>query len=144
MLLQWASNDNNLYAAALAVCNITTFPKWKISLVMGILSSCVAEFGIYGYFNSFLSMLGTFIPPVGGIIMVDFYIFNKDKQSNLYVEDSTIKDYNITGIFSFLFAGLLTFILSKLGYNLIVDALFSMLLVALLYYFISIAKMTKQ
>lgn len=137
MLLQWTSNDNNLYASALAVCNIKNFKKWKVSLIMGIISSIVASLGIYGYFDAFLSVLGTFIPPMAGVLAVDYYFFHKNKHSAKYVDDPEISEYNKAGLFSFLFTGTLTYILSKLGVNLFVDALFSMSLAACLYFVIS-------
>ena len=137
MLLQWTSNDSNLYASALAVCNIKPLKKWKVSLVMGIISSIVAGLGLYGYFDAFLSILGTFIPPMAGILAVDFYIMNKDNQSNKYVENSLISDYNIAGLISFALTGSLTYILSKSGVNLGVDAVFSIVVAGLMYFFLS-------
>lgn len=134
MLLQWTSNDNNLYAAALAICNLKQFEKWKVSLIIGIASSIVAGLGIYGYFDAFLSVLGTFIPPMGGVLAVDFYLFHKERHSHEYVDDTTIPDYNRAGLFSFLVTGALTYTLSKLGVNLFIDALFSMALAAILYF----------
>ncbi len=142
MLLQWTSNDNNLYAAALAVCNLKQFEKWKVSLTLGIVSSIIAGLGIYGYFDAFLSVLGTFIPPMGGVLAIDFYLFHKNAQDSTYVDDPELPEYNKAGLVSFLGTGALTYILSKSGVNLGIDAIFSMILAALLY--LSITKISQK
>ncbi|UJF17233.1 cytosine permease [Vibrio sp. SS-MA-C1-2] len=136
LLLQWTSNDSNLYAAALAICNLKKLPKWKVSLVIGVISSLIAGMGIYHYFDAFLSILGTFIPPVAGVLAVDFYLLNKDKHSKEYVEGDDIVDYNKAGLISFLSAGMVTFTLSKLGYSIMPDAIMSILLASFGYYYL--------
>lgn len=111
---------------------------------MSLNSSIIAGLGIYGYFDAFLSVLGTFIPPMGGVLAVDFYLFHKERHSHAYVNDNTIPDYNRAGLFSFLATGALTYTLSKLGVNLFIDALFSMILAALLYYIITKIAVKKE
>jgi cytosine permease len=144
LLLQWTTNDSNLYAAALAICNIKSFPKWKVSLIIGVISSIIAGMGIYNYFDAFLSILGTFIPPIAGILAIDFYIFNRDKHSPEYIEGEGISDYNIPGLISFIGSGSVTYMISILGYSFMPAAIFSMLLASLSYFILTSAIKNKS
>jgi cytosine permease len=42
---------------------------------MGILGILIASTGIEDFFVPYLVFLGTFMPPVAGVIMVDYYVF---------------------------------------------------------------------
>lgn len=106
ILAQWTSNDNNLYSASLGVSNIKAIPKWKISIVLGILATAIAFFGITDFFVPFLVFLGVFIPPIGGIIVVDYY-FLKKKDSYTFSDDTRYRQINIAAVLVVAVAGLI-------------------------------------
>ncbi len=78
---QWTTNDNNLYSASLAWVNAV--PRIKRSiwvLILGIIGTAVAAMIGMGYGISlsallqFGTLLGTFIPPITGVMIADFYL----------------------------------------------------------------------
>ncbi|MEA4853087.1 MAG: cytosine permease [Christensenella sp.] len=78
ILAQWTTNDNNLYSSSLALNSIFSKVKKKhIVLIMGIAGTIIGAFGIGYMLAGWLTFLGTAIPPVGGILIADFYIVRK-------------------------------------------------------------------
>ncbi|PLS18126.1 cytosine permease [Bacillus sp. M6-12] len=78
LLAQWTSNDNNLYCSALGFSVVfTKLKKWQLTVISGILGIILAVLGIYDNFVSWLMVLGVLIPPMGGVIATDYYLFNK-------------------------------------------------------------------
>lgn len=78
MLAQWTSNDNNLYSAALGfVVVLRRLKKWQLTGIAGVIGIILALAGIYDSFTTFLTVLGVFIPPMAGVIVVDYYITRK-------------------------------------------------------------------
>lgn len=78
LLAQWTSNDNNLYCSALGFAVVfRKMKKWHLTVISGTLGIILALLGIYDNFTSFLTFLGVLIPPMGGVIAVDYYLFNK-------------------------------------------------------------------
>jgi len=132
ILLQWTSNDNNLYSSALALVNILRIEKWKIAMVLGIIASIAAALGIHNYFVNFLVALGTFIPPIGGIMVADHYIIRKGNH-DVHIDNSKYPKWNIAGVFSLFFTGFLTYILTEMGINLWIPALFAIVVGGITY-----------
>ncbi|MBM7573448.1 cytosine permease [Aquibacillus albus] len=82
MFAQWTSNDNNLYSSALGFAVVfKKLKKWQLTVISGVLGIILSLFGIYDNFIPFLSVLGILIPPMGGVIIVDYYLFNKSDYS---------------------------------------------------------------
>lgn len=106
ILAQWTSNDNNLYSASLGISNIKAIPKYKISLVLGLIATIIGVAGVTDFFVPFLVFLGVFIPPIGGIIFIDYYFLGKKDQ---YTFDSTTQyqQINVIAIASVIFAGII-------------------------------------
>jgi len=87
ILGQWTSNDNNLYSAALAIINMKPKAnKHIVSAVCGTIFTLIAILGIQNYFVDFLTMLGTFLPPFGTVIVADYYLL---KRKNTYKFDGS-------------------------------------------------------
>lgn len=79
ILAQWTSNDNNLYSAALNFSVMfRTWPKWKLTLIAGILGIIICLSGIYGRFMGWLMILSATIPPIGGVYIADYFLFHKN------------------------------------------------------------------
>lgn len=78
MFAQWTSNDNNLYSAALGLAVIFRgLEKWQLTLIAGIVGIILALAGIYENFTTFLSVLGILIPPMAGVIVIDYFVIKK-------------------------------------------------------------------
>lgn len=54
-----------------------TLKKWQLNVISGVLGIILAVIGIYDNFIPWLNTLGVLIPPMGGVIAVDYYLFNK-------------------------------------------------------------------
>lgn len=80
----WTTNDNALYTSGLGLSNITKVRKRPMVLVAGVIGTVTAIW-LYNNFVSFLNILNATLPPVGAIIMLDFFL-NKEN----YTEDSVV------------------------------------------------------
>lgn len=80
----WTTNDNALYTSGLGLSNITKVRKKPMVLVAGAIGTVTAIW-LYNNFVSFLNILNATLPPVGAIIMLDFFL-NKEN----YTEDSVV------------------------------------------------------
>jgi cytosine permease len=69
----WTTNDNALYAAGLGLTNITGLKRVHLVLAAGAVGTILADF-LYNNFVSWLVFLSVSLPPIGGIIISDFYL----------------------------------------------------------------------
>lgn len=71
----WTTQDNTIYNFAVAGCNLLRTDKRRIVTASGaIVGTVLAIGGMYNFLIPFLVLLGTFIPPIGGVIMADFWL----------------------------------------------------------------------
>lgn len=68
----WTTNDNALYASGLGFSNITGLPSKYLSMINGVAGTLCALW-LYNNFVSWLTFLSLAIPPVGGVIIADFF-----------------------------------------------------------------------
>ncbi|MFJ5771603.1 purine-cytosine permease family protein [Psychrobacillus sp. NPDC093180] len=79
-------NNVNLYAASLSVTSIfdsvfnVRLGRAKVTLVIGIIGTVLSAIGILNYFIDFLVVLGVLVPPVAGIIIIDYFILKTSRQ----------------------------------------------------------------
>lgn len=78
----WTTNDNSLYASGLGFSNITKISKNKIVVFNGIVGTVLAMW-LYNNFVGWLTFLGSTLPPIGAIILVDYFIINRAKYKSL-------------------------------------------------------------
>lgn len=69
----WTTNDNALYASGLGLSNITGLPRKLLTIVAGVIGTVFATF-LYNNFVGWLTFLSVSLPPIGGIIIGDFYL----------------------------------------------------------------------
>ncbi|MEW6081644.1 MAG: cytosine permease [Bacillota bacterium] len=74
---QWTTNDNNLYTSSLGLSNIFKAKKSRIVLLCGTIATLIGVAGLADYFVSWLILLGVTIPPMAGIIIVDYWVVKK-------------------------------------------------------------------
>lgn len=80
----WTTNDNALYTSGLGLSNITRVRKRPMVLVAGIVGTLTAIW-LYNNFITFLNILNATLPPVGAIIILDYFL-HKER----YTADSTV------------------------------------------------------
>lgn len=73
-LAQWTTNTNNLYSAALNLSVVfTRVSRRNLTLIGGAIAIGAAVAGIYDAFIPFISVMGTFIAPYGGVYLAEFF-----------------------------------------------------------------------
>ncbi|MHA3684196.1 cytosine permease [Leucobacter sp. HY1908] len=73
-LAQWTTNTNNLYSAALNLSVVfTRVSRRTLTLAGGAIAIGAAVAGIYDAFIPFISVMGTFIAPYGGVYLAEFF-----------------------------------------------------------------------
>ncbi|MFE6893774.1 cytosine permease [Streptomyces sp. NPDC057694] len=76
-------NDWNLYGSSLGVVNFfqVVFKKrlhrGAVTIGLGIAGTALSAVGIMTHFTDFLSVLGVAIPPIGGIIVAEYWVVRR-------------------------------------------------------------------
>lgn len=124
ILGQWTTNDNNLWSASLAWVNIVgKLNKRQWVIILGLVGTTIAAIwgGVYGMsmdpFIAFGIFLGYFIPPVGAVLIADYYIVSKYvlKRKYEFGPGTKYSMVNIPGILSVLLGGLAGWLASTYG-----------------------------
>ncbi|MDA3817624.1 MAG: hypothetical protein PF486_09625, partial [Prolixibacteraceae bacterium] len=71
-----------------------------MTIIGAITGTLLAIFGFYDWLVPYQNFLGTFIPPVGGIIMADFFYKHRGRYPKL--ESTKIRSFNIAGILGYI------------------------------------------
>ena len=79
----WTTQDNTVYNFAVAGCNFVRSDNRKKMTIMGAsIGTVLALMGADEFLFSYLILMGTFIPPIGGVIIAD-YVARKGKYEKL-------------------------------------------------------------
>ncbi|WNI25037.1 cytosine permease [Streptomyces sp. ITFR-16] len=76
-------NDWNLYGSSLGVVNFfqVVFGKrvhrGAVTIVLGIAGTLLSAVGIMTHFTEFLTILGVAIPPIGGIVVAEYWVVKR-------------------------------------------------------------------
>lgn len=93
----WTTQDNTVYNFSVAGCNLIRTEKRKSLTVIGAaIGTVLAILGFYDWLVPWLLLLGTFIPPIGGVIMADF--FYKHKGTYPLLSSVKMKKFNLSGV----------------------------------------------
>lgn len=108
---QFIINTDNLYSGSLSLVNLYPMRREIASIINGVIGTAIAAY--VGFtsgssltpFENFISLLGDFLPAMGGIAVADFYIVRKyiNKVHDPYerykfVAGKTYYNINIAGI----------------------------------------------
>lgn len=107
----WTTNDNAIYTAGLGLSNITKLPKNKLVIASGLLGT-VGAIWLNNNFTGFLTFLNSMLPPVGGILIADYFFIRKRKYEN--IEKAKFIDINYVAICAFI-AGFIAANVIKVG-----------------------------
>lgn len=94
----WTTNDNALYASGLGFSNITGLPSKYISMINGVVGTLCALW-LYNNFVGWLTFLSLAIPPIGGVIIADFF---KNRHKYFNFEQQNFKTVNWAAIIAVL------------------------------------------
>jgi len=93
----WTTNDYNLYCAVLGVSNALgehiKLSRWKLTLVLGAVSTLLGALGILDAFTAFLNLLNALIPPIAAVIIADYYFYNRDSGLYAYENAGRLRDF---------------------------------------------------
>ncbi|KGK42747.1 cytosine permease [Nitrincola sp. A-D6] len=93
----WTTQDNTIYNFAVAGCNLLRTDRRQVVTVAGAaIGTVLAVGGMYNLLIPFLILLGTFIPPIGGVIMADFWLRHKGQYPLL--SSVSLPDFNWHGL----------------------------------------------
>ena len=92
----WTTNDNALYTAGLGLSNITKIRKRPMVMISGVLGT-VSAIWLYNNFVGWLNILNCTLPPVGMIIVID-YFFHKKEYEQWDVIKKQVNWFAIAGV----------------------------------------------
>jgi cytosine permease len=80
-------NDANLYSASLHAANAIEIVfgykmnRGILTIILGSVGILFSIFGILQHIVGFLLILGVAVPPIGGVLIVDYFLLARDRQS---------------------------------------------------------------
>lgn len=77
----WTTNDNALYSGAMSISNLTKIRKQPLVIVAGVIGT-VFSVWLYNNFITWLDMLNSVLPPIGAIIILDYFRNRKSYSGN--------------------------------------------------------------
>ncbi len=104
----WTTQDNTVYNFSVAGCNMIRTENRKLLTVVGAaIGTLLAILGFYDWLVPWLLLLGTFIPPIGGVIMADFFYKYRGKYPKL--SEAKLPKVNIAGAVAYVGASLIAY-----------------------------------
>lgn len=117
ILAQWTTNDNNLYSSVLGLSNAlegkVPYVRWKLTLVVGLISTVISAIGVQKYYMNFLTILTSTIPAVAGVIASDFYFLNKKGYDFSLIANKSLPDWKWNAVISWGLAALVGLTMSN-------------------------------
>jgi cytosine permease len=114
-LNMWTTQDNTIYAFSVAGAHMFRTSKRTWFVLGGATIALILSLsGIYENLVSYLILLGTFIPPVGGIIMADFWLNRRGTFPSL---DQPQPAFNWAGIIAYVLASAIAYFSSQAGFG---------------------------
>ncbi|MEB3267402.1 MAG: cytosine permease [Leptolyngbya sp.] len=116
-LNMWTTQDNTIYAFSIAGSNMFRTHKRTLFVLGGAtLALVLAWGGIYEMLVSYLILLGTFIPPIGGIIMADFWIHRRGQFPSLAEPQPA---FNWAGVIAYIGASAIAYFSNSAGFGIV-------------------------
>ena len=126
----WTTNDTAIYTSGLGLSNITGVPKRFTVLFNGLLGTVLAIW-LNNHFVGYLKFLNRLIPPVGAILITDFFVRHAGKYTE--AKDAKFVDVNWPAVVAWAIGCGVAFIPAG------IEALNGMAAAAAVYIFLSIA-----
>ena len=125
----WTTQDNTIYAFSMAGANFFRTSKRTLFVLGGATFAYFLSLsGIYSQVIPYLIFLGSVIPPVGGIIMADFWLYRGGEFPSL---ETPLPALNWAGVIAYVVAATAAFISGQLSFG--VPPINGILVAAVLY-----------
>ena len=116
-LNMWTTQDNTIYAFSIAGSNMFRTNKRTLLVLGGATFALVLAWGgIYEMLVQYLILLGTFIPPIGGIIMADYWINRSGEFPSL---DEPQPAFNWAGVIAYVAASAIAYFTNQAGWGIV-------------------------
>jgi len=116
-LNMWTTQDNTIYAFSIAGSNMFRTSKRTLFVLGGATFALILAWGgIYEMLVSYLILLGTFIPPIGGIIMADYWINRRGTFPSL---DTPQPAFNWAGVIAYIVASAIAYFTNRAGFGIV-------------------------
>ena len=80
ILSNWSTCDACLYNASMGYTNAFPMLNWRKAAVLGTVIGLIAAVtGVIGNIVGWLILLGLLVPPIGGVIMADYYVIRGNR-----------------------------------------------------------------
>ena len=110
-LNMWTTQDNTIYAFSVAGAHMFRTNKRTLFELGGATIALVLAWGgIYKMLVGYLILLGTFIPPIGGVIMADFWLQRRGEFPSL---DTPQPAFNWAGVIAYVVASAIAYFTGK-------------------------------
>jgi cytosine permease len=106
ILATWTTNTSNAYTAGLAamkVFNLKDSKRPVVTMLCGVAGIVIAIAGLATVLTTFITLLGSFVPPVAGVVLADYWIIRRGKPENW----SPVKGVNFCGVFAWALGGVI-------------------------------------
>jgi cytosine permease len=101
----WTTQDNTIYNFAAAGCNLLRSERRKLITLAGAgIGTLLAIGGMYEMLIPFLILLGSIIPPIGGVIMADYFYGHKQRYPRL--AEVRLPKFNVVGLAAYFIGAL--------------------------------------
>ncbi|MEO1523356.1 MAG: cytosine permease [Cyanobacteria bacterium J06633_2] len=116
-LNMWTTQDNTIYAFSIAGSNMFRTTKRTLFVLGGATFALILAWGgIYEMLVSYLILLGTFIPPIGGIIMADYWV---NRRGQFPALESAQPAFNWAGVIAYVGASAIAYITNHFGWGIV-------------------------
>lgn len=116
-LNMWTTQDNTIYAFSIAGSNMFRTHKRTLFVLGGATVALVLALGgIYEMLVDYLILLGTFIPPIGGVIMADYWGFRRGEFPSLNHNQPA---FNWAGIFAYVGASAIAYYTNQISWGIV-------------------------
>ncbi len=105
----WTIQGPAIYSVSTAACHMVRSERRKtMVLVAAIAGIILAAAGMYELLIPFLLLLGAIIPPLGGVIMADYWIRHKGKYPLL--AEANIPNFNWIGLIAYFTGAIVAYV----------------------------------
>ena len=102
----WNVQGPTLYNVSAAACHlIRTDPRQATTLICAAIGILLAVSGISDMLVPFLGLLGALIPPIGGVIMADFWFVHRGHYPPL--DETSLPNFNLRGVLAYVIGALI-------------------------------------
>ncbi len=111
----WTTQDNTIYAFSMAGANFFRTSKRTLFVLGGATFAYFLSLsGIYSQVIPYLIFLGSVIPPVGGIVMADFWLYRQGEFPSL---ESPLPAFNWAGVIAYVVAATTAFVSGQISFG---------------------------